>query len=450
MNKIIKFDNVSKKYKLYSKGGLYLRDRITHAISRVNPFNRSSVALGSSSSVAAVAPLERDFWALKNVSFTLEQGQSIAFIGRNGAGKSTILKLLAGVTDATSGKVKVEGRVAALIEVGAGFHPELTGRENIYLNGSIFGMKKTEIDAKFDSIVSYAEVEDFIDTPVKHYSSGMYVRLGFAIAAHTEPDVYLVDEVLAVGDAAFQKKCLGTLEGHRSAGKTMVLVSHDLSTIREVCDRCVYVSHGEVLYDGTPSEVIAQYQLDMRAVSQRSAELAGANGASGHAPSASGLAPVSLDGKESVSPDGGKAKGFWLHVKKADRVIAISCGDPIELEFEVEAPEPIPETMIGITLVDVAGDAVVSMSSKLQNLKSVDGVSRVWKVACNMGAIPLNAGTYFTRVHVGDRGSEYCKFSNVFAIKVAEKDVFGCGKPLPDSQSWGPLYWAPEWDIAPE
>src|SRR5512135_1552162 len=181
----INFNDVSKKYKLYSKGGLYLRDRITHALQRMNPLNGhkhsapSPEPSGSNTQnpmPETLPPLERDFWALKNVSFEIQQGEAVGFIGRNGAGKSTILKLLAGVTKATSGKIDVNGRVAALIEVGAGFHPELTGRENVYLNGSILGMKKTEIEKSFDSIVEFAELSDFIDTPVKHYSSGMYVR----------------------------------------------------------------------------------------------------------------------------------------------------------------------------------------------------------------------------------------------------------------------------------
>ncbi len=229
----IKFKDVSKKYKLYSKGGLYMRDRLTHALQRFNPFNGRSAAHTDEPSPGVQAltlgtkhALEKDFWALKNVSFEIKQGESVGFIGRNGAGKSTILKLLAGVTKASSGTAEVNGKVAALIEVGAGFHPELTGRENVFLNGSILGLKKTEIEKAFDSIVSFAELEDFIDTPVKHYSSGMYVRLGFAIAAHTNPDIFLIDEVLSVGDEAFQKKCLDTLAKHRAAGKTMILVSH--------------------------------------------------------------------------------------------------------------------------------------------------------------------------------------------------------------------------------
>lgn len=265
----ISFQNVSKKYKLYSKGGLYLRDRITHNLQRLNPFNGVSSLTRHPRPATpnpipdTLHPLERDFWALKNVSFEIKQGESVGFIGRNGAGKSTILKLLAGVTKQTSGEIAVNGRVAALIEVGAGFHPELTGRENVFLNGSILGMKKTQIEKAFDSIVSFAELEEFIDTPVKHYSSGMYVRLGFAIAAHTNPDIYLIDEVLAVGDEAFQKKCLDTLTEHKAAGKTMILVSHGLEKVEEVCDRVIYMNHGEVRCDSSAKAAIQRYKKDV-------------------------------------------------------------------------------------------------------------------------------------------------------------------------------------------
>jgi len=277
----IKFDNVSKKYKLYSKGGLYLRDRVTHAFQRVNPFNGSrrisipkiSAPSGKDSTstvndsfpeiVSGPPPLEREFWALKDMSFEVKRGESVGFIGRNGAGKSTILKLLASVTKPSSGNVEVNGRVAALIEVGAGFHPELTGRENVFLNGSILGMRKAEIEKSFDGIVRFSELEKFIDTPVKHYSSGMYVRLGFGIAVHTNPDIFLIDEVLAVGDEAFQKKCLDTLAAHKAAGKTIILVSHDLAKVQEVCDRCIYVSQGEIQQDGVPANVIRQYRFDV-------------------------------------------------------------------------------------------------------------------------------------------------------------------------------------------
>ena len=200
--------------------------------------------------------------ALRDVSFTVEQGEVLGIIGRNGAGKSTLLKILSRVTAPTSGKIKVKGRIASLLEVGTGFHPELTGRENIYLNGAILGMKRDEITRKFDEIVDFSEVEEFIDTPVKRYSSGMYVRLAFAVAAHLEPEILVVDEVLAVGDAAFQKKCLGKMGDVAKEGRTVLFVSHNMAALSAICDRCVLLDRGEKKTDGSAKIVIHNYLSD--------------------------------------------------------------------------------------------------------------------------------------------------------------------------------------------
>ena len=187
-----------------------------------------------------------EFWALKDVNFDIQQGDRVGIIGRNGAGKSTLLKILSRITEPTSGRVRIRGRVASLLEVGTGFHPELTGRENIFLNGAILGMSKAEITRKFDEIVAFAEVERFLDTPVKHYSSGMYVRLAFAVAAHLEPEILIVDEVLAVGDAQFQKKCLGKMESAGSEGRTVLFVSHNMVAIKSLCSTGIVLNKGKI------------------------------------------------------------------------------------------------------------------------------------------------------------------------------------------------------------
>jgi lipopolysaccharide transport system ATP-binding protein len=197
------------------------------------------------------------------VSFEVQQGEVLGIIGRNGAGKSTLLKILSRVTAPTSGQVKIKGRVASLLEVGTGFHPELTGRENIYLNGAILGMKKAEIERKFDEIVAFAEIEKFMDTPVKRYSSGMYVRLAFAVAAHLEPEILLVDEVLAVGDAAFQKKCLGKMSDVAKEGRTVLFVSHNMSAIRQLCPTGVWLNDGRILQDGPSEDIVRNYLQGM-------------------------------------------------------------------------------------------------------------------------------------------------------------------------------------------
>ncbi len=200
-----------------------------------------------------------ELWALKNVSFTVQQGEVLGIIGRNGAGKSTLLKILSRVTAPTSGKIKVKGRVASLLEVGTGFHPELTGRENVYLNGAILGMSRREIDRKFDEIVDFAEVEKFIDTPVKRYSSGMYVRLAFAVAAHLDPEILVVDEVLAVGDAEFQKKCLGKMGDVAHEGRTVLFVSHNMGAISTLCSRVLVLENGILFFNGEKDHAIEKY-----------------------------------------------------------------------------------------------------------------------------------------------------------------------------------------------
>jgi len=200
-----------------------------------------------------------EFWALKDVSFEIKQGETVGIIGRNGAGKSTLLKILSRITEPTTGRISIDGRVASLLEVGTGFHPELTGRENIYLNGAILGMSNAEIKRKFDEIVAFAEVEKFLDTPVKRYSSGMYVRLAFAVAAHLEPEILVVDEVLAVGDAKFQKKCLGKMKDVSSEGRTVVFVSHNMPTITSLCQKCILLEAGQVLKMGATSDVVMHY-----------------------------------------------------------------------------------------------------------------------------------------------------------------------------------------------
>lgn len=202
---------------------------------------------------------QEDFWALKDVSFDIQKGDVIGIIGKNGAGKSTLLKILSQITRPTEGIIEINGRVASLLEVGTGFHPELTGRENVYLNGTILGMTRKEVAAKFDEIVAFSGIEKFIDTPVKHYSSGMYVRLAFAVAAHLEPEILIIDEVLAVGDAEFQKKCLGKMKDVAGEGRTVLFVSHNMQAVNILCNKGVVISKGEVIYQGSTIEAIQKY-----------------------------------------------------------------------------------------------------------------------------------------------------------------------------------------------
>src|SRR5262249_17384272 len=210
----------------------------------------------------AAAVEEEEFWALRDVSFEIRKGEIVGLIGRNGAGKSTLLKILSRITEPTKGRIEIRGRAASLLEVGTGFHGELTGRENVYLNGAILGMTRAEIDRKFDEIVSFSEVEKFLDTPVKHYSNGMYVRLAFAVAAHLEPDILLVDEVLAVGDVQFQKKCLGKMEDVAGLGRTILFVSHNLAVVQQLCSRAILLESQKIKYIGTVETAISKFLED--------------------------------------------------------------------------------------------------------------------------------------------------------------------------------------------
>jgi lipopolysaccharide transport system ATP-binding protein len=250
MKPIIKAENLSKRYRIGTRGAYYttLRETLAKAIR------------------APLKPSWRDrhskdetVWALKDVSFEVQQGEAVGIIGPNGSGKSTLLKVLSQITEPTSGRVELRGRVGSLLEVGTGFHPELTGRENIYLNGAILGMGRTEIARKFDEIIAFSEVEKFVDTPVKYYSSGMYVRLAFSVAAHLEPEILMVDEVLAVGDAHFKKKCLNKIQDVGQQGRTVLFVSHDMSAITRLCSRAILLNSGKVLQDGLSDQVVGAY-----------------------------------------------------------------------------------------------------------------------------------------------------------------------------------------------
>jgi len=252
----ISVDNVSKQYRLGTIGNRTLYEDLNRWWARVR---RQPDPIAKIGEVDHGNRTDGFIWALRDVSFEVEQGQVLGVIGRNGAGKSTLLKILSKVTAPTSGAIKVKGRIASLLEVGTGFHPELTGRENIYLNGAILGMTRNEIAKKFDEIVAFAEVEKFVDTPVKRYSSGMYVRLAFAVAAHMDPEIMVVDEVLAVGDAAFQRKCLGKMSENASEGRTILFVSHNMGAINRLCSRAVLLETGQLVADGLATEITAKY-----------------------------------------------------------------------------------------------------------------------------------------------------------------------------------------------
>ncbi len=290
---ILSVENVSKQYFIGAslRESQGLRHTLEDGIRRL--FRRSDPSLSQSS--------ETEFWALSNLSFEIAKGDVVGIIGRNGAGKSTLLKILSRITQPTSGKVRIRGRVASLLEVGTGFHPELTGRENIFLNGTILGMSHKEIRGKFDAIVAFSEIEKFIDTPVKRYSSGMYVRLAFAVAAHLEPEILVIDEVLAVGDAQFQKKCLGKMESVSKEGRTVLFVSHSMPTISSLCTRCILLEEGKILIDGEVSKAILRYyyhEEDSCAITRYPGKPRAQGGVNSDADSIVGLLSLAIESRD--------------------------------------------------------------------------------------------------------------------------------------------------------
>jgi lipopolysaccharide transport system ATP-binding protein len=252
---IIAVENLSKQYRLGSIGSTSLREEFSRRWASLRQLGRTSPGGESGKGSSS-----KEFWALRDVTFSVQQGEVLGIIGRNGAGKSTLLKILSRITEPTSGCARLRGRVASLLEVGTGFHPDLTGRENVFLNGAILGMLRSEIRRKFDEIVAFAEIEQFIDTPVKRYSSGMYVRLAFAVAAHLDPEILIVDEVLAVGDSSFQKKCIGKIQSvANDSQRTVIFVSHNMQAMEYLSSRILHLDHGKVVGYGAPSEMISNY-----------------------------------------------------------------------------------------------------------------------------------------------------------------------------------------------
>lgn len=288
-----------------------------------------------------------EFWALRNVQFNIEAGSTIGLIGHNGSGKSTLLKVLGGIIDPTEGTVKRRGRIAALLELGAGFHPDLTGRENIFLNASILGLSRSQTEERLDDILAFASIGEFIDTQVKFYSSGMYVRLAFAVAVHTDPDILLVDEVLAVGDEAFQRKCMDKIRSFQQEGRTIVLVTHNLGQVTELCDRAVLMNKGEVVYDGEPRQAVSEFRdiLEGRRQSEVAARAA--------------TLPVAP-----VEPVGGRVTAVKVHAVGRAEGEEIEPGDDVIVSVTLTNAGSLPNWVLGVQVDNSLGQMVWNTNSK--------------------------------------------------------------------------------------
>lgn len=319
-------------------------------------------------------------WALRNVAFDVAPGEIVGVIGRNGAGKSTLLKVLSQITEPTTGKVDLYGRVRSLLEVGTGFHGELSGRENIFLNGAILGMKRREIDRKFDEIVAFAEVDQFIDTPVKHYSSGMYMRLAFAVAAHMEPEILLVDEVLAVGDAAFQNKCLGKMKDIGRTGRTVIFVSHSMPAVENMCARSIVLKNGSLDFDGETRTGIGRYLSD--AIQSNSGEV----DLRTHPMRKANCLPL-LQSIRMLDAS---------NIPKASFV----AGEKVQFEFTFEPVTPLENPEFGVGVDDSSGMRVFSVATYLSN-SSLPPLRTPCKVVCSIDELHLAPGRYYLSLSAG-------------------------------------------------
>jgi lipopolysaccharide transport system ATP-binding protein len=382
----IKVENLSKKYIINHQKGLSSNKSLRESISNTA---RSVGQTLLQSSDKKNNQSREDFWALEDISFEIKQGDRVGIIGRNGAGKSTLLKILSRVTEPTHGKIRIHGRVASLLEVGTGFHQELSGRENIYLNGAILGMGKEEIKRKFDEIISFAEVEKFLDTPVKRYSSGMYVRLAFAVAAHLEPEVLIVDEVLAVGDAQFQKKCLGKMESVAQEGRTVLFVSHNMQAISTLTCNCIFLRNGKLMMKGSTQSVISEY------ISH-------------------GL-KTDLTYQDSSVGDIPKITSVEILTSEANNTH--SHGKPLEVNFEIYTPYSINNATLAFQIFNQHDQAIVHFwvpASQIQLCQN-KGFQRI---KCKIPKLRLFMGKYSMTVYFTKPGSMLQTLSNICPFEV--------------------------------
>jgi lipopolysaccharide transport system ATP-binding protein len=415
-NTVISVENLSKAYRLGQIGtGTLSRDiNVWWAKKRgkPNPF----LKLGQSDHG------NRDgetLWALKDVSFSVEQGETLGIIGRNGAGKSTLLKILSQVTAPSSGLVKIKGRIASLLEVGTGFHPDLTGRENIYLNGAILGMTRQEVRRKLDEIVAFAEIEQFLDTPVKRYSSGMYVRLAFAVAAHLDPEILVVDEVLAVGDAEFQKKCLGKMSDVAGKGRTVLFVSHNMASVKSLCQYGILLSKGCIVYKGAAEETIETY-LENKDIFDQEKNL---------------MHFRSKKGPEII-------RKILVNENPEWSVPKINIGGDINIRLFLQKERYLKIIHIGIGFDNEMRERIFTVSTINQD-ERINFSSNQIIVDCNIMKVNLAPGKYFLKIAISDISRSYDVIESYPGFEIIPSDYFGNGK-LPN-KSQGILIMSAQW-----
>jgi lipopolysaccharide transport system ATP-binding protein len=398
----IRAEGLGKRYRIGTRQRYRtLRDSIAQAFSA--PFRSGSLRKPKA---------DLDMWAIQDVSFELKHGEVVGIIGRNGAGKSTLLKILSRITDPTTGRAEIRGRVGSLLEVGTGFHPELTGRENVYLNGAILGMRKTEIDSRFDEIVAFSEVEKFLDTPVKYYSSGMSVRLAFAIAAHLEPEILIVDEVLAVGDLAFQKKCLGKMNDVSRGGRTVLFVSHNMAAIENLCQRGLVLNRGKLEFDG-PIAAAANYYFNTLS--------AGCN-PDGH------IFDLN-DAPHRVSRVGKFLRRIEFFTGD-DRPLAegVRIGQPLKVKIHFDLPSATSSFNIGLGFNNIFGQRIFTAHSLFEPERLHGNRVGPQIFVCDIPSLTLTTGTYTTKLWMDIANTEADAVDDAARIDVIESDYYGTGK----------------------
>ena len=405
-NKVIKVENLGKKYLIsHQRPERYvaLRDVISDNVKKIT---RKVINFNNKND--EIVPSREEFWALKGVSFEVEKGDKVGIIGRNGAGKTTILKLLSRITEPSEGRIAIKGNVTSLLEVGTGFHPELTGRENIFLNGAILGMSKREIQKKFDEIVEFAEVEKFLDTPVKRYSSGMYVKLAFSVAAHLEPDILIIDEVLAVGDTRFQKKSLGKMEDVSRAGRTIIFVSHNMEAVENLCNRGILLDQGKILMDSNINEVVRNYIDNAMSDFKK------------------------LDVGKRVDRHGtGRIKviGFRILDLNYEEVKFLESGKDYLFEIEVEnnAKKDFENVEVSFDIYDDRNTRVMLFRTDFTN-DNLEISSKGGKIYCKVNNLPLANGIYHFSIFMSIPGLEVFDYIKEIAyITIDGGDFFGTG-----------------------
>lgn len=372
---------------------------------------------------------EEEFWAIKNISFEVAQGSTFGIIGSNGAGKSTILKLMSGITYPTSGTFEINGSLAALIEVGAGFHPDLTGRENVYLNGSILGLSKAEIGKKFDEIVEFAELEQFIDTPVKRFSSGMYVRLGFSVAVHIETDILLVDEVLSVGDMAFQRKCLRRMHEIKDRGRTIVFITHNLETMQNICNEAIWLDRGQIKMQGNPKEIVSSYieETDFNILSSEYHNR-----------------DKYYESTERWGTGDVKLEKVKVTDLKGDPALKIVSSSGLDIIIEYSVKETIKKPVFWISISGEDNTKVAGATTMLADICPHDKKS-VKNIRCRIKSLPLQSGIYYINVGVFNESCNvaYDRWGKVHKFMVVPGSLKDSGIRNPDF--YGHMMIEDEW-----